>query len=38
MCLVDKFKCDGGPAFSNIAAQGDELEWEGRKQRPDRNA
>lgn len=24
--------------FSHTAAQGDELEWKGRKQRPDRNA
>lgn len=38
MCPVDKFKCDGGPVFSHTAAQGDELEWKGRKQRPDRNA
>lgn len=30
MCQVDKFKGDGGPVFSNTAAQGDELEWKGR--------
>lgn len=38
MCPVAKCKCDGGPAFSNSAEQGSELEWKGGKQRPDRNA
>ena len=38
MYMADKFKCDGGPAFSHAAAHHDELEWNGRKQRPDRNA
>lgn len=38
MCQVDKSKCDGGPVVSNTAAQGDELEWKGGEQRPDRNA
>lgn len=36
MCLVDEFKCDEGPVLSHTEAQGDELEWKGRKQRPDR--
>lgn len=29
MCLVAKFKCDGGPELRNTAAQGGELEWKG---------
>lgn len=30
--------CDGGPAFSNSAEHGSELEWKGGKQGLDRNA
>lgn len=29
MCLVAKFKCDGGPALRNTATQGSEHEWKG---------
>lgn len=37
MCPVDEFKCGEGPVFSHAEAKGDELEWKGRKRRPEGN-